>query len=188
VRWFAGPPPTAETDELARSAEGGLSYLTGEALPTYLGLWLAPNGGTYHLYSDYPPEHHERFGWKNQPCYSVGMTNESEAPVFQVGDKVTVMRGKLKGGRAEILSPADPEGQYAVRMDTGALAVLNAVNLKAPAESTIGEAKLAAEISTLIGDLDAHNVRLDDEVQAFVSRLSGARISWPVQSADEIQR
>lgn len=61
---LAGSVRTEETDHLARSAEGGLSYLTGENLPQYHGLWLAPNGGTYHLYSDYPPEAQERFGWK----------------------------------------------------------------------------------------------------------------------------
>lgn len=54
---------TEETDHLARSAEGGLSYLTGEGMPRYLGVWFAPNGGLYHLYSDYPENHHERFGW-----------------------------------------------------------------------------------------------------------------------------
>lgn len=54
---------TEETDHLARSAEGGLSYRTGEELPEYHGVWLAPNGGLYHLYSDYPPETRERFGW-----------------------------------------------------------------------------------------------------------------------------
>lgn len=59
----AGAVRTEETDHLARSVTGGLSYLTGEALPAYLGVWLAPNGGTYHLYSDYPESHHERFGW-----------------------------------------------------------------------------------------------------------------------------
>lgn len=54
---------TEETDHLARACEGGLSYLTGAALPTYHGVWLAPNGDYYHLYSDYEPELHERFGW-----------------------------------------------------------------------------------------------------------------------------
>lgn len=58
-----GTSRTEEVDHLARSAEGGLSYLTGEALPVYLGVWLAPNGGTYHLYSDYPASQHERFGY-----------------------------------------------------------------------------------------------------------------------------
>lgn len=54
---------TAETDELAHAAGWGICYETGETLPPYLGVWLAPNGGHYHVYSDYPAEHHERFGW-----------------------------------------------------------------------------------------------------------------------------
>lgn len=59
-----GAARTERTDHLARSAEGGLSYRTGEELPDYHGIWLAPNGGLYHLYSDYPPETSERFGWQ----------------------------------------------------------------------------------------------------------------------------
>ena len=54
---------TEETDHLARSVESGLSYITGEALPEYLGVWLAPNGGHYHMYTDYSAQTHERFGW-----------------------------------------------------------------------------------------------------------------------------
>lgn len=57
---------TEETDESARAAGWGISYETGEVLPAYLGVWLAPNGGLYHLYSDYPEEHHQRFGWVRQ--------------------------------------------------------------------------------------------------------------------------
>jgi hypothetical protein len=58
------PVRTDEVDHLARSAEGGLSYRTGEELPPYLGVWADPqNGHPWHLYSDYPATHHERFGW-----------------------------------------------------------------------------------------------------------------------------
>ncbi len=58
---------TPEIDERAASADGGLSVYVGRiGLPPYLGVWLAPNGGTYHLYSDYPAEHHERFGWTRE--------------------------------------------------------------------------------------------------------------------------
>ena len=56
---------TEETDERAASVDGGLSvYVDKIGLPSYLGVWLAPNGGHYHLYSDYPAEQHERFGWE----------------------------------------------------------------------------------------------------------------------------
>lgn len=55
---------TAETDELAASGDGGISvYVQKVGLPAYLGVWLAPNGGHYHVYSDYPAETHERFGY-----------------------------------------------------------------------------------------------------------------------------
>lgn len=54
---------TTETDESAHAAGWGIAYETGEGLPEYLGVWLAPNGGHYHVYSDYPASHHERFGF-----------------------------------------------------------------------------------------------------------------------------
>lgn len=55
---------SAMTDADAAACDGGISvYVQKIGLPDYLGVWLAPNGGHYHLYSDYPAEHHERFGW-----------------------------------------------------------------------------------------------------------------------------
>lgn len=56
---------TTETDESASCADGGISvYVQRIGLPEYLGVWLAPNGGHYHIYSDYPAETHERFGFR----------------------------------------------------------------------------------------------------------------------------
>lgn len=52
------------TDAEAAVCDGGLSvYVDRVGLPAYLGVWLAPNGAHYHLYSDYPAAQHERFGW-----------------------------------------------------------------------------------------------------------------------------
>lgn len=66
LRARTGPVRTESTDDLAWSAAGGLAYK--DPLPPYLGLWLAPNGGEYHLYSDYPEQVYERFGWtKKEP-------------------------------------------------------------------------------------------------------------------------
>ena len=56
------------TDAEAAMCDGGISvYVEKVGLPEYHGVWLGPNGGTYHLYSDYPPETHERFGWTRSP-------------------------------------------------------------------------------------------------------------------------
>jgi hypothetical protein len=109
--------------------------------------------------------------------------------MFSENDKVTVTRGKAKG-EATIIAAAE-NGQYAVRGADGGLHIVKADSIKAPQESTIGEAKLAAEIQTLIADTDG---QADTQLQGFVNRLQdvmpglGARIAWPVQSADEIQR
>lgn len=112
--------------------------------------------------------------------------------MFNDGDTATISRGKYRGQKATILGPADND-QYPVKLSDGGYAVVNAGNLKAPAESTIGEGRLAAEINTMISDMYADG-QDTGWVRSFVSRLSGdmpglgARISWPGQSADEIQR
>ena len=107
--------------------------------------------------------------------------------MFSEGDKVTVTRGKAKG-EATIIAAAE-NGQYAVRGADGGLHIVKADSIKAPQESTIGEAKLAEEIQTLINDVDGHGV--DAQVQGFVNRLQdvapglGARVAWPAQGASE---
>jgi hypothetical protein len=60
------PVRTEEVDELAASADGGLSvYVQKVGLPAYLGVWIDPeHGNAWHLYSDHPDDQHERFGWK----------------------------------------------------------------------------------------------------------------------------
>jgi hypothetical protein len=113
--------------------------------------------------------------------------------MFNPGDKVTIKRGKGGSQEAEILTAADASGQYAVKLPDGSMRLVKADNLKAPVESTIGEGRLAAEIQTAIGDMDV-TTSAQDILQAFVSRLSrempglAARVSWPAESADEIQR
>ena len=104
--------------------------------------------------------------------------------MFQQGDKVTIRRGKGGSQAATIVTEADQDGHYAVRTDAGQLRLVKADNLKAPDESTIGEGRLAAELNTLIVDLDRADVGRA-EVEAFVARISGdmpglaARLSWP---------
>jgi hypothetical protein len=114
--------------------------------------------------------------------------------MFDTGTKATITRGKYRGKVAEILSAADPEGQHAVKLEDGTVAVVNASNLKAPDEATISEAKLAAEIQTAAGD-ESDNPSVLNALAKLVSRLSGdmpglgARISWPMaEGPDEIQR
>jgi hypothetical protein len=118
----------------------------------------------------------------------MGKQSTSEGAImFEVGDKAQVMRGQFRGKSAEILAPADPGQKYAVRFDDGALAVINAVNLKAPAEGSIGAGKLAAELQTAVSDARDQDAR--DTLQALVSRLEaeipglGGRISWPAEPA-----
>lgn len=111
--------------------------------------------------------------------------------MYTKGDTVTITRGKAKG-QATILSEGpDDSGSYAVRTTAGEFAVVSDKAIKAPVESTIGEGKLAAELNTLVGDLQGADVA---RLEAFIQRLSGdmpglaARISWPAEDANEIRR
>jgi uncharacterized protein with FMN-binding domain len=109
--------------------------------------------------------------------------NETQPMQYTAGQTITVMRGKTRGQSAEVLAVDSERKAYAVKYPDGTLGVVNAVNVKAPTEATIGEAKLAAEISTLLSDVSDDGVA--GQVQAFVSRLEadlpglGGRISWP---------
>jgi hypothetical protein len=106
---------------------------------------------------------------------------------FTTGQTITVMRGKTRGKTAEVIAVDTTNKTYAVRYADGTLGTVNAVNVKAPAEDTIVEAKLAAEIQTAVNDAGGDGGWATIEsLQALVSRLSsdlpglGARISWPV--------
>jgi hypothetical protein len=103
---------------------------------------------------------------------------------YTVGQSIVPARGKTRGKTAEVIGVDAEHKTYAVKYADGTFGVVNAVNVKAPTEDTIGEAKLAAEIQTAATDWNAGESG-QDVLQALVSRLSadlpglGARISWP---------
>lgn len=109
--------------------------------------------------------------------------------MFSANDKVTISRGNHRGQEATIMGPAE-DGQYPVRLAKGGYAVIKDSNLKAPQESTIGEAKLAAEIQTAAQD-ESDSPAVLNALAKLVSRLSGdmpglgARISWSVNVSDD---
>lgn len=62
---------------------------------------------------------------------------------FNIGDEATVIRGKLRGRKGQIISYDQGEDKYALTMaDNGQLTVVNAANLKAPQDSTVSVAAL----------------------------------------------
>jgi hypothetical protein len=67
---------------------------------------------------------------------------------FNVGDEASVIRGKLRGRKGSILKYNATDKTYAVELEDGTLAVLNAGNLKAPVDSTVS---VRALVSTLAG-------------------------------------
>lgn len=56
---------------------------------------------------------------------------------FNVGDEASVIRGKLRGRKGEVIAFNEGDKTYAVKLEDGTLAVLNAGNLKAPVDSTV---------------------------------------------------
>jgi hypothetical protein len=66
---------------------------------------------------------------------------------FNQGDEATVIRGKLRGRKGSILKHNATAGTYAVELEDGTLAVVNAGNLKAPVDSTISVRALVAALA-----------------------------------------
>jgi ribosomal protein L24 len=71
---------------------------------------------------------------------------------FNIGDKARVIRGKLRGQNGKIIAFNEADKTYAITLDSGTLAVVNAGNLKAPADSTVSVQALVAALATLQAD------------------------------------
>jgi hypothetical protein len=83
---------------------------------------------------------------------------------FNIGDEARVIRGKLRGRNGKILAFNEADKTYAITLDGGTLAVVNAGNLKAPADSTVS-------IAALVGVLHGFPFSHPDDAQRFASAL-----------------
>lgn len=93
--------------------------------------------------------------------------------MFSVNDTATISRGRYRGKQATILAPAEA-GQYPVRIAEGEdaiVAVINADNLKAPAEGSVTESRLAAELQTTINDFSTDPGGEDAAARAAVRAI-----------------
>jgi hypothetical protein len=76
---------------------------------------------------------------------------EDEAPAtnhtFNIGDEATVIRGKLRGRKGAILAYNEGDKTYAITLDGGTLAVVNAGNLKPPVDSTVSVRAIVAALA-----------------------------------------
>lgn len=95
---------------------------------------------------------------------------------FNQGDTATVIRGKLRGRKGQILK-YNPAGEtYAIELDGGDLAVVNAKNLKAPVDSTVSVSALVsalAEFGAQAGSVDEDSaIRLANALDAKVPGVS----------------
>jgi hypothetical protein len=96
--------------------------------------------------------------------------------VFNVGDKARVIRGKLRGQNGKIIAFNEADKTYAITLDSGTLAVVNAGNLKAPADSTLSVQALVGVLAKLQADDPTTTARvaaLVDEVSpGFSAKLA----------------
>lgn len=102
---------------------------------------------------------------------------------FNIGDKVTIRRGKHKGPGVVVLE-ADPSGQIAVRSNAGFTFITNADNLKAPEEVTVGARKLADAFAAVAAQ-ESDNPSVLNALGRLARRIDGpdlvAAIDWPAQ-------
>lgn len=100
---------------------------------------------------------------------------------FNIGDEVTIRRGKFKGA-ATICSAPDAEGQYAVTTASGFLFITNRDNLKAPDEVTIGAKALTAAFTAVVAE-ESDNPSVLNALDRLARRIGGPdlanAIDWP---------
>jgi prophage tail gpP-like protein len=108
---------------------------------------------------------------------------------FNMGDKVTVRRGKHRGP-ATICSAPDAEGQYAVTTAAGHLLVTNRDNLKAPEEVTFGTSTLAAAFAAVAAQ-ESDNQHVFNALDRLARRIGGPdlanAIDWPMRDEQPTQ-
>lgn len=94
-------------------------------------------------------------------------TTEATAKhTFNVGDQANVVRGKHRGLKGSILKHNVAGKTYAVELEDGSLIVVNAGNLKPPADSTVS-------VAALVSVLAAFQATDPDVTQRLVGALEG---------------
>lgn len=83
---------------------------------------------------------------------------------FNVGDEARVIRGKLRGQNGKILAYSKTDNTYAITLESGTLATVNAGNLKAPADSTVS-------VTALVGVLSSFQFADADEATRLAAAL-----------------
>jgi hypothetical protein len=95
---------------------------------------------------------------------------------FNVGDEATVIRGKLRGRKGSILKHNPNADTYAVELEDGTLAVVNAANLKAPVDSTVSVKALVSALAGLQADDPTTTARvaalIDTVAPGFSAKLA----------------
>lgn len=91
---------------------------------------------------------------------------------FNVGDVARVIRGKLRGQNGKIIAFNEGDKTYAITLESGTLAVVNAANLKAPADSTVSIQALVKVLSSFQFADPSEAVRLASALDEFAPGTS----------------
>lgn len=97
------------------------------------------------------------------------MTDKSETKpmLFKVNDEITIMRGLHKGMIGTVRDVSEIAQTYAVKLQDGVLAVINAVNVRVPAEATI----TATDLADALGSVT--EILTQDTLDALENRAPG---------------
>jgi|ERR1041384_5441360 hypothetical protein len=95
---------------------------------------------------------------------------------FNQGDTASVIRGKLRGRKGTILKHNPTAETYAVELEDGTLAVVNAKNLKAPQDSTVSVSALVSALASFGAEAGSSDedaaIRLANALDATVPGVS----------------
>lgn len=100
--------------------------------------------------------------------------------MFKVDDKVTIKRGKHRGGGTIVLE-ADPTGQIAVKSDAGFVFITNADNLKVPEEATVSVSAMARAFEEVAAEESDNRSTLNalDRLAGRIGNGLPTAIAWP---------
>lgn len=90
--------------------------------------------------------------------------------MFKPGDEITIARGTYRKQTATVVEASNEK--YAVKLPDGTLAVINAVNVRTPAEVSISASDLADAFSIYADDFPVELVELLDALEKEVPGIT----------------
>lgn len=112
---------------------------------------------------------------------SATRTPREPAHTFNQGDVAMIVRGKYRQEKMTIIKFSEAKKTYAGELESGEIVVVNATNLKPPADSTISQRALAEKLNIISQNPEMVDlvtrlaVMLDDIAPEFSVKLAEVR-------------